>query len=415
MKLKTILITAVLLGAALLLAQYVPPHANPGPAVERIVGKSIPIAQAASAVKAGDIDVHIFGMRAALAVPLRGDPTVRLYTAPASFVDIILNPAPADPPCANPFSSRAVRYAMHFAIDREYIASEIYKGFAVPMYIWLSSYDPTYSVVADLISQLGVRYDLDYAKAVVDSEMPKLGATKGPDGKWYCQGKPVTIIGLIRIEDERKDIGDAFASALEQLGFTVDRRYATFDVAIQTTYHTDPAQFQWHFYTEGWLKSGLDRWDVGSIVQYCASWHGNMPGWGTAGWYNFANSTIDELADRIYKGNFTSLQEYVDLYRNATLMCFQESVRVFVGTLLNAYVASPKLEGVTVDLGAGLSASTYNARNWYVPGRDVVNVGHLWVWTASSAWNPVPQGGFTDAYSTGWFRMMYDPAIWPHP
>jgi peptide/nickel transport system substrate-binding protein len=76
-----------------------------------------------------------------------------------------------------------------------------------------------------------------------------------------------------------------------------------------------------------------------------------MPGWGIIGWYNFANATIDELVARIYGGNFTSLQEYVGLYRNATLMCFQESVRVFVSTLLNAYVASPKLQGVTVDLG----------------------------------------------------------------
>jgi peptide/nickel transport system substrate-binding protein len=245
--------------------------------------------------------------------------------------------------------------------------------------------------------------------------MPKLGATKGPDGKWYCQGKPVTIIGIIRVEDERKDIGDAFASALEQLGFTVDRKYVTLDVARQTVYSTDPAQFQWHFYTEGWGKGVFVRWDIGSIRHYCSSAAGNMPGWGIIGWYNFANATIDELVARIYGGNFTSLQEYVGLYRNATLMCFQESVRVFVSTLLNAYVASPKLQGVTVDLGAGLRASVYNARNWYVPGRDVVNVGHLYVWTASSAWNPVPNGGFTDVYSVDWFTMISDPAVWNHP
>jgi hypothetical protein len=45
MKFKTILL-AILLGV-LLLAQYTPPHTNPGPAAERIVGKLIPIAQAA--------------------------------------------------------------------------------------------------------------------------------------------------------------------------------------------------------------------------------------------------------------------------------------------------------------------------------------------------------------------------------
>ncbi|ABL88089.1 LPXTG-motif cell wall anchor domain protein [Pyrobaculum islandicum DSM 4184] len=413
MRLRTVLL-AMLLGIVLF-AQYTPPHTNPGPATDRIVGKSVPIAQAGAAAKAGDIDVYIFGMRAAQAAPLKGDPSVVLYTAAAGFNDIILNPAPSNPPCANPFSSRAIRYAMQFVIDRDYVANEIFKGFAVPMYIWLSQYDPTYSIVADIISQLGIRYDLDYAKTIVESEMPKLGATKGPDGKWYCKGKLVTVIGLIRVEDERKDIGDAFASALEQLGFTVDRKYVTFDVAIQTVYGTDPAQFQWHFYTEGWGKSGIDRWDTSSIAQYCASWFGYMPGWGTTGWYNFANATIDEITDKLYKGKYASFQEYIELYRKATLMCIQESVRVFVNTNLNAFVASPQLKGVTVDLGAGLRASVYNARNWYVPGKDVVNVGHLWVWTASSAWNPVPQGGFTDVYSVDWFRMMYDPAVWNHP
>ncbi|MEM1788056.1 MAG: ABC transporter substrate-binding protein [Pyrobaculum sp.] len=413
MKLGTILVVTIL--AALILAQYTPPHTNPGPAVDRIVGKSVPIAQAGAAVQAGDIDVYIFGMRAALAAPLIGDPSVVLYTAAASFNGIILNPAPTDPPCLNPFSSREIRFAMQFVVDRDYIANEIFRGLAIPMYIWLSPHDPTYAMVADLVSQLNLRYDLDYARSIVEREMPRLGAVKGPDGKWLCDGKPVTLIGIIRIEDERKDIGDAFSTALEQLGFTVDRKYVTFDVAIPTVYGTDPAEFQWHFYTEGWGKGALDRWDTGSVAQYCASWSGYMPGWGTDGWYNYANSTIDEITEIIYKGMYKSFNEYKELYRKATLMCIQESIRVFTNTNLNAYVASPQLRGVTVDLGAGLRASIYNARNWYVPGKDVVNVGHLFIWTAASAWNPVPQGGFTDVYSVDWFRMIYDPAIWPHP
>ncbi|WP_333639203.1 ABC transporter substrate-binding protein [Pyrobaculum aerophilum] len=414
MKAKTALL-AILILNILLLAQYTPPHTNPGPAADRIIGKSVPIEQAASAVKAGDIDVYIFGMRASLAAPLKGDPTVMLYTAAAGFNSIILNPAPENPSCLNPFADRDIRFAMQFVIDRDYIANEIFKGFAVPMYTWLSQYDPTYAIIADIITQLGIKYDMDYARTIVEQRMSELGATKGPDGKWYCQGKPVTIIGLIRVEDERKDIGDAFASALEQLGFTVDRKYVTFEVAIQTVYGTDPAEFQWHFYTEGWGKVALDRWDLSSIAQYCASWFGYMPGWQTTGWYNYANATIDELTDRIYKGNFKSINEYVDLYRKASQMCIEESIRVFVVTTLNAYVANPNLQGVTNDLGAGLRASVFNARNWYVPGKDVVYVGHRYVWTASSAWNPVPLGGFTDVYSVDWYRMIYDPAMWNHP
>ena len=54
--------------------------------------------------------------------------------------------------------------------------------------------------------------------------MLKLGATL-VNGKWYYEGEPVVLIGLIRPEDERMQIGDYFAAQLEDIGFTVDRQY----------------------------------------------------------------------------------------------------------------------------------------------------------------------------------------------
>lgn len=35
------------------------------------------------------------------------------------------------------------------------------------------------------------------------------------DGKWTFNGEPITLIGLIRIEDTRKEIGNYFANQLE--------------------------------------------------------------------------------------------------------------------------------------------------------------------------------------------------------
>jgi len=78
---KKILLVTVLLGV-ILLAQYTPPTTNPGPAADRIVGKSVPIAQAASAVKAGDIDVYIFGMRARSPSRLKATPPWRFTRQP---------------------------------------------------------------------------------------------------------------------------------------------------------------------------------------------------------------------------------------------------------------------------------------------------------------------------------------------
>ncbi|MEM4716920.1 MAG: hypothetical protein QW777_06445, partial [Candidatus Caldarchaeum sp.] len=49
----------------------------------------------------------------------------------------------------------------------------------------------------------------------------------------------------------------------------------------------------------------------------------------------------------------------------------------------------------------------------HLPGKDVLNVGHLWVWTPRSVWNPV--GGFGDVYSSDLWRAVSDPSIARHP
>ncbi|MCS6784164.1 MAG: hypothetical protein NZ581_03075, partial [Candidatus Caldarchaeum sp.] len=69
--------------------------------------------------------------------------------------------------------------------------------------------------------------------------MKKLGAEKVA-GKWVYRGKPVTLKFIIRIEDERRQMGDSFAVELEKLGFTVERIYLPFGPAIQIIYGTDP-------------------------------------------------------------------------------------------------------------------------------------------------------------------------------
>ena len=56
--------------------------------------------------------------------------------------------------------------------------------------------------------------------------MPAMGATKGADGKWQFNGKPITLIFLIRNDGDgtRLPQGEYFAQQLETLGFTVDRQ-----------------------------------------------------------------------------------------------------------------------------------------------------------------------------------------------
>ncbi|MEM1607091.1 MAG: ABC transporter substrate-binding protein [Candidatus Bathyarchaeia archaeon] len=382
-----------------------------GPATEIIEFKRVPVDLAAQALKAGEIDYYIFGLRPAQAEALKGEPDIVLYYAPAGLVDVVLNPAPAPEGELNPLSIREVRLALNYLMDRDYVVNQIYKGFAAPMVTFLSSYDPDFITVYDIVARYDFKYDPVTAATIIDRAMSKAGATK-VDGKWYYNNKLVTLNFIIRIEDERREIGDTFASALESLGFTVNRLYMAFGQAIPIIYGTNPAELQWHLYTEGWGKGALEKYDYSTINQMGAPWFGWMPGWQEAGYWQYENSTIDNIGKRIFMGNFTSKEERDNLYRTATEMIIQESIRIWAATRLEIHPARKEVAGLTEDLGTGLRAP-FNPREVYIAGKDTVKVGHLWVHTEASAWNPI--GGHDDVYSIDMWRAVYDPPLWRHP
>jgi len=456
-----ILILALIIsyGSAISLALSVEPaQGETGPAADELRYVKVPTEQVPSAL-GNTIDVYLFGLTPKDVENLPAD--ARYLAVPSGLVDIIANPAPVYtkvyegenltvddiaqregvPKGAivyinhtvngtyvefgaypgkgiNPFAFREVRFALNYLIDRDFIVSSIYRGFAAPMYTFLSQYDPDFTTIADIVQEYQFQFNPTRAQQLISKALTAAGATF-ENGKWYYEGKPISITFVIRVEDERKDIGNLLANALSQIGFTVKRNIMSFGQAINTVYFTNPADLKWHLYTEGWGKSAIDKWDSATIAQFGAPWYGWMPGLGVTVWWNYHNETIDELTQKIYFGEFKSLEERNWLYRNATLMILQESVRVWVATRLEIQPYMSYVTGITEDLGTGLR-SPLNFREINAPERKelgvpagVVRIGHLWVWTTSSIWNP--WGGFEDVYSVDIMRATYDPATWRHP
>ncbi len=454
------LILALLIPLLVLSIIYVPAPAEAqapvkGPASDKVIMKRVPLDQVPSAIRNQEIDLYMYSLRPAQAEQLKDIEGVVFYQAPAGLIDIIMNPAPvavevlngtydaigaaarigvpkdavvglkyngthtfvylgAKPGVGvNPFAFREVRFAMNYLIDRETAAYTILKGYAVPMYTFLSQFDPDYSVIADIIAMNEFRYDPAYADQLITQTLQRIGASKS-GGKWLYYGQPISLKFIIRIEDERYDIGNMIATDLDMLGFDVQRIYMRFADAIAVLYGTDPMEFQWHMYTEGWGKSGIDKYDSGTIAQFCAPWVGYMPGWQEPTFWNYEHPEIDEITLKIYQAQYKSKEERNELYRNGTRLCIEESVRAWVVTRLDTWVAWDYVKGLTKDLGAGLRG-IWNLREAYVEGRadKTLKVGHLWVWTSTSEWNI--WGGFTDVYSVDWERVTYDPSVWNHP
>ncbi|ALL01597.1 hypothetical protein Pyrde_1554 [Pyrodictium delaneyi] len=312
----------------------------------------------------------------------------------------------------NPFCFREIRFALNYIVDRDYIVKNIYKGFAIPKYTFYGPDDPTYTVLIDIVAKYKFSYNPEYAKSIVSNVLSKAGAEmKG--GTWYYNGKPITVIGIIRQEDERLDIGNLFANELENtLGIKVQRQILPFGEAIPKVYFTDPKDFEWSFYTEGWGKGALDRWDPWMLAQFAAAWLGWSPGWGEADFWNYRNDTIDSYSKPAALGEVKSKEQFIEYLRKGTELGIQESIRIWIAAIMSSFPARADVKGVTLDLGSGLR-NPFMYRGMYVPGSDTVKVGHLHVFTAATIWNPL--GGFDDVYSVDPARATYDPSIWRHP
>ncbi|BEP17733.1 hypothetical protein PYJP_10850 [Pyrofollis japonicus] len=390
-----------------------------------------------------DANLSILNSMPFIGVPInKTDVTiVELCAKPASLPGNVEVLWQSDKYDINPFCFRDIRFALNYAIDRDYIVKNIYKGLAIAKYTFYGPDDPVYTELIDIVAKYKFSYNPDLAKSIVSKVLAKAGAEQRGE-VWYYNGKPIQVIGIIRVEDERHEIGLMFANALEQMGIQVIKQEVTFTEAIPKVYYTDPRDFEWHFYTEGWGKGAIDKWDPWNLAQFAAAWLGWSPGWFEPSYWNYRNYTIDYYsmltaqtqinADQLKESNYVdylvwiqkgfikpgetiyieSKDHWISYLRRGTELGLLESIRIWIVATMDTYAARSDVKGVTLDLGAGLR-NPFFYRGMYKEGSDTIRVGHLHVFTAGTIWDPV--GGFSDVYSVDPMRATYDPWIWRHP
>lgn len=406
---------AILLMGLLLLAvaqgSYKPPHQKPGPAADKLIFRAFNADRAPLDLKAGQMDLYLFGLKTAAAQELRGAPNLKLYQAPATSLSLILNPAPAPAGQLNPFSIKEVRQAMQYLVNREFIARDIYRGNAFPMITQVSPRDFDFLAIYDLDRGSGIRYDPERARNQIAEAMKKAGAELS-GGKWSFKGQPIRLKFIARVEDERREIGDLIRSELEKAGFTVGMSYQTFAPSVLAVYSGDPKTLEWNLYTEGWGRGAPQRYDSSAVNSFYAPWLGNMPGWQQSGFWQYKNDELDDLGKKLFRGEFKNETERNQMYRRMTQLGLDESVRIWMITAVNNFPASDKIAGLTLDAVAG-PRNPFALREAYIPGKDSLTVGNLWVWTERSTWNPI--GGNGDLYSSDILRNLQDPPLINHP
>jgi peptide/nickel transport system substrate-binding protein len=294
-------------------------------------------------------------------------------------------------------------------VDRDYIAQEITGGLARPRFVPINFASKDSALLADTIAAISLKYahNPDKAVEVITAEMEALGATMA-DGVWTYNGEPVVLTGLIRVEDERLEIGDYVSNLLEDIGFTVERDYKTSAEASPCWLRGDPDEGCAHFYTGGWVSTAISR-DAGGNFSFFYTPDGlPFPPWQ-------AYSPTDEfyeISTKLNNNDFTSMEERAELMARALELCLEDSQRIW---LKDDVGVAPHAPDVT--LASDLSGSIYGSWLWSQTLRRIDQVGGSMSIAMPSImtepWNA--SAGTNGVYDSMPMRGIGDSAVVPDP
>lgn len=318
------------------------------------------------------------------------------WRSETGYTDIFFNPANTVSPYEcdvegelvfNPFAIKKIRYASNFLLNRTKIVEDFYDGHGGPRYLPISTESPSYdSHFEQIISEKGLTAtgDLQKGKRMVKNAMYSAmndthleGVLRPPDGNSdYWEYKPpggnysfVEINAIVRSEYGREDLGVYFSDILEDCGLWVNIKKGGAASYSAIVWSSDPADLQWGFYTGGWY----DEWYSNTeeyyneflISQMYAGWYGYMPGGfiQNADYdYGFerdgkfcGNRTLENITNRLHKGQLNSKSQYWDFMKNATRIGLEESVRVFICSEYGYYLYNDGLRSASTGVLSGWS------------------------------------------------------------
>lgn len=346
----------------------------------------------------------------------------------------------------NPFGLRKFRFAMNYLISRKYIVEEIMYGSANPQYTVIGPSHPAYPQIEQAITDLGLTPEGDTAKAMelIDEvfsfcqsglqahgyDLYKKEDASAPAGYWWTFKRPdgseevVTINFLIRVEDERREIGDYVANLLEQIGIKVNRVYIERGQVFKLVYGADPRTLDWHIYTEGWVSTAESPWVEWDIAWYYAGWYyGLLPTWANLYWAytpelekSLWNETIQEFIEteslKLVQGVYTG-DEYWNIAKELIKAGIEEGHRVFLTENVQFFVVNKRVENLVPGRSTGLY-SPFVFRTATTLDKTIKVVQYsAQAALFMSAWNPV--GGMTDIYSTNIWRYVHEYGGYWHP
>ena len=332
---------------------------------------------------------------------------LKVFDSTGGSYSLLVNPAESK--IFNPFSEQEARFALNYLVDRKLIVNELMGGYGSSTISYYGPTDPEYLTIIKELESFNFKYNPTLAKEIISKSMIDRGAIK-KDEKWTMENKEIEIKIFIRSDDPvRKSIGEILSSELEKIGFTVKKDYGDLNKAFVVVYGSNPADLNWNLYTEGWGRSAFVKYDSIGLGQMYSPWFSNMPGFNDPTYWNYENKKLDNITQKIYKGDFETAEKRSQLIQEAVTEGINESVRIFLASKVDQYIVNENVEGVINDLGAGVP-SRFTPINTKTNDKELV-IGVKQIY--QGAWNPVM--GLTDTYSRQIWGIISDPVTFKHP
>ena len=358
-------------------------------------------------VRNGNLDLYYYRISSDRLKDADSRDGLQVFESTGGYFSILLNPSDAGE--FNPFSIREVRYALNFLVDRNLIVNELLGGYGAPMISNYGIFSADYLGIVDVLEAFQFNYNPSLANEIITEKLYDVGAKK-VDGIWHYENEPIVITFFIRSDDPaRKAIGEILSSKLESIGFIVKKEFGDLNKAFVLVYGSNPAEQKWHLYTEGWGSSGFTRYDSVALAQMYSPWFSNMPGNINPSYWNYKNDFLDGMTQKIYSGEFDTAEERTMLIKKATKEGVNESVRIFLASKVDQYVANDNIHGTINALGAGVPSRFTPINLQSLDSSATIGVKQIY----QGAWNPV--AGLTDTYSTQIWYTLFDPSLSGHP
>lgn len=255
----------------------------------------------------------------------------------------------------NPFGDDVICVAFQQLIDRDYIVS-LWGGYGFPMYSSpLSVVDPIYTDIIATTRATELLFQFNEQKAIdaIKARLEELGAVIGADGYYEMDGARIEVIGAIRTEDVRLQVGDYVADQLGKCDIYVDRVYGTSPDLSPLWAGAPMGDGAFSYYTGGWGRSGISLENVWSFAQHYTDL--GLP------WPLYTGYTPELVGQEFYDaaevaltGTYATVQERLDAFKTCEASIqFDNAWHLWLIQLVNLWYL-PDNMGIANDLAAGL-------------------------------------------------------------